>query len=183
MQGLSKATVIVTHDQLEALTMADRITIMRDGIIEQIGTPHEVFTKPENAFVGSFIGTPQMNLLDVGFQGTEGSDAKVTIGSENLTVAGMGAASMLQPGSVTLGIRPRAFTVSSESVANSITVKSEIIEPMGAEILVHARTLADTEIRVVVPRQDRVATGETLHLVPEPGQVHIFDDSGKAVRQ
>ena len=63
--GLSKPTVIVTHDQLEALTMADRITIMRDGAIEQIGTPHEVFAKPENVFVASFIGTPQMNLLGV----------------------------------------------------------------------------------------------------------------------
>src|SRR3954453_1097415 len=65
LTGLSKATVIVTHDQLEALTMADRVAIMRDGIIEQIGSPHEVFAKPVNTFVASFIGTPQMNLIEV----------------------------------------------------------------------------------------------------------------------
>ena len=64
LAGLSKATVIVTHDQLEALTMANRIAIMRDGLIEQVGTPHEVFAKPENVFVASFIGTPQMNLVE-----------------------------------------------------------------------------------------------------------------------
>ena len=64
LSGLSKATVIVTHDQLEALTMADRIAIMRDGVIEQVGTPHEVFAKPANLFVASFIGTPQMNLIE-----------------------------------------------------------------------------------------------------------------------
>ncbi len=64
LSGLSKATVIVTHDQLEALTMADRIAIMRDGIIEQVASPHEVFARPANLFVASFIGTPQMNLID-----------------------------------------------------------------------------------------------------------------------
>ena len=63
LADLSKATVIVTHDQLEALTMADRIAIMRDGLIEQVGTPHDVFAKPVNVFVASFIGTPQMNLI------------------------------------------------------------------------------------------------------------------------
>jgi multiple sugar transport system ATP-binding protein len=66
LSSLSKATVIVTHDQLEALTMADRIAIMKDGTIEQVGTPHEVFAKPANVFVASFIGTPQMNLMEAG---------------------------------------------------------------------------------------------------------------------
>ena len=64
LTGLSKATVIVTHDQLEALTMADRIAIMRDGLIEQIASPHAIFAKPGNVFVASFIGTPQMNLIE-----------------------------------------------------------------------------------------------------------------------
>ncbi|MEM9108146.1 MAG: TOBE domain-containing protein, partial [Pseudomonadota bacterium] len=85
-------------------------------------------------------------------------------------------------GSVTLGIRPRAFSVRSEADDSTITVTSEITEPMGAETLVHARTKADAEIRVVIPRQNRVAIGETLHLAPDPGQTHIFDSTGKAVR-
>ena len=69
LSGLSKATVIVTHDQLEALTMADRIAIMSDGLIEQVGSPHEVFAKPANVFVASFIGTPQMNLIEADLKG------------------------------------------------------------------------------------------------------------------
>jgi len=73
LTGLSKATVIVTHDQLEALTMADRIAIMRDGAIEQIASPHEVFARPTTLFVASFIGTPQMNLLTAQFDGVEGA--------------------------------------------------------------------------------------------------------------
>ena len=70
LSNLSKATVIVTHDQLEALTMADRIAIMCDGLIEQVGSPHEVFAKPANVFVASFIGTPQMNLIDADSRAT-----------------------------------------------------------------------------------------------------------------
>src|SRR5262245_49386932 len=75
LAGLSKATVIVTHDQLEALTMADRIAIMRDGVIEQIATPHEVFARPANVFVASFIGTPQMNLIEAQLKGGGGGKA------------------------------------------------------------------------------------------------------------
>jgi ABC-type sugar transport system ATPase subunit len=84
LAGLSKATVIVTHDQLEALTMADRIAIMREGIIEQISTPHDVFARPANVFVASFIGTPQMNLMEVDFRGIEGK--KASIGMNSRTV-------------------------------------------------------------------------------------------------
>ncbi|GIS77824.1 MAG: hypothetical protein CM1200mP13_11830 [Candidatus Pelagibacterales bacterium] len=64
LSDLKKATVIVTHDQLEALTMATKIAVMRDGFIEQVSSPHDIFAKPNNIFVGGFIGTPQMNILD-----------------------------------------------------------------------------------------------------------------------
>ena len=79
LSNLSKATVIVTHDQLEALTMADRIAIMKDGMIEQVGTPHEVFAKPANVFVASFIGTPQMNLMEADLKSFGKGVASVTL--------------------------------------------------------------------------------------------------------
>lgn len=182
LQGLSKPTVIVTHDQLEALTMADRITIMRDGAIEQIGTPHDVFAKPENAFVASFIGTPQMNLLDAGLTDCQDGQAKMDLDGEALQLEVDKAVSGHAAGPVQLGIRPRAFSISQESGPKAITVEAEIIESMGAETLVHARTSKQTEIRVVVPRQTRVRAGEVLHLLPDPGQTHVFGDEGKAVR-
>ncbi len=182
LQGLSKPTVIVTHDQLEALTMADRITIMRDGAIEQIGTPHEVFAKPENAFVASFIGTPQMNLLDAELTKSEGNVIEVAVGGETLRLEVDETAAKTPLGTIRIGIRPRAFSITSRQSAKSITVEAEIIEPMGAETLVHARTSDQTELRVVVPRQIRVAVGEVLHLIPEMGQTHVFGSDGKAVR-
>ena len=116
LSDLSKATVIVTHDQLEALTMADRIAIMKDGLIEQVGTPHEVFAKPANVFVASFIGTPQMNLIPASVKSIDSGKARLIVGAEEIGLNVGGAASRLQSGNVTIGIRPRALLPVSDSV-------------------------------------------------------------------
>ena len=111
MSNLSKATVIVTHDQLEALTMADRIAIMRDGLIEQVGSPHDVFAKPANVFVASFIGTPQMNLIEARVsRATATARPRSRSTSRTSTCSVNPAVASLKPGKLTVGIRPRAFT-------------------------------------------------------------------------
>ena len=182
LSNLSKATVIVTHDQLEALTMADRIAIMRDGVIEQIGTPHQVFAKPANVFVASFIGTPQMNLVKGKLEGVKGSKATIQFGGEKVELEVSPAVSRLKPSQVTLGIRPRAFTPVDHGARDTIVASVELIEPMGAETLVHARTPDNSDIRVVVPRDVKFKIGEKLHLRADPSQTHIFGEDGKAVR-
>ena len=182
LTGLSKATVIVTHDQLEALTMANRIAIMRDGLIEQVGTPHDVFAKPANVFVASFIGTPQMNLVEADLKSFDGTMASVSLAGNDLVIAADPAVSCLKPSKVTVGIRPRAFTAANEKAPDTIAAQAELIEPMGAETLIHARTAAGGDIRVVVPRDKRVKIGEALHLRPDPRQTHFFGEDGKAVR-
>jgi ABC-type sugar transport system ATPase subunit len=182
LSNLSKATVIVTHDQLEALTMADRIAIMRDGLIEQVGSPHDVFAKPANVFVASFIGTPQMNLIEVQFRGYSDGKAKVVFDQQDVNLSVDPAVAALRPGKVTVGVRPRAFTVASEDTRDTIEAMAELIEPMGAETLIHARTKTGSDIRVVVPREKKVQTGEALHLVPDRAQTHVFAEDGKAVR-
>ena len=133
LTGLSKATVIVTHDQLEALTMADRIAIMRDGVIEQIASPHEVFAKPTTLFVASFIGTPQMNLLTAQFDGVEGTHGRFTVDGQLIRLAVDPAVKRLAKGQVTIGIRPRAFIPEGAGSADTIAGRAELIEPMGAE--------------------------------------------------
>jgi multiple sugar transport system ATP-binding protein len=182
LSNLSKATVIVTHDQLEALTMADRIAIMRDGLIEQVGSPHDVFAKPANVFVASFIGTPQMNLIEAQFKGYSNGKAKVVFDEQDVDLSVNPAVAGLKPGKLTVGIRPRAFTVASKDTRDTIDALAELIEPMGAETLIHARTKAGSDIRVVVPRDKKVKVGEALHLVPDPEQTHVFGEDGKAVR-
>lgn len=181
LSNLSKATVIVTHDQLEALTMADRIAIMRDGLIEQVGIPHDVFAKPANLFVASFIGTPQMNLIEAQFKGYSNGKATVSFDRQDVDLTVNPAVARLAPGRVTVGVRPRAFAVVPEDTADTIDAMAELIEPMGAETLIHARTKTGNDIRVVVPREKRVKTGDALHLVPDPAQTHLFAEDGRAV--
>ncbi len=182
LTGLSKATVIVTHDQLEALTMADRIAIMRDGLIEQVASPHDVFARPANIFVASFIGTPQMNLIAAEFEGMEGTKGSFTVEGRPLRLEVDPAIGRLAKGKVTLGIRPRAFIPDAAATADTLVGQAELIEPMGAETLVHARTQAGRDIRVVTPREARVKVGEMLHLRTNARQTHVFDANGNAVR-
>jgi multiple sugar transport system ATP-binding protein len=183
LTGLSKATVIVTHDQLEALTMADRIAIMRDGLIEQVASAHEVFAKPANVFVASFIGTPQMNLLAAEFEGMEGGEGSFRIEGRRLRLLVDPAVARLPKGNVTLGIRPRALEPQQPNTPGTLIGQAELIEPIGAETLVHARTAGGRDIRIVVPRGARVRVGETLHLKMNARQAHVFDGSERAVRQ
>jgi ABC-type sugar transport system ATPase subunit len=182
LTGLSKATVIVTHDQLEALTMANRIAIMKDGLIEQIGTPHEVFAKPANLFVASFIGTPQMNLIPAAVKSIDGGKARLTVGAEEIGLNVEGAGSKLKSGNVTIGIRPRALVPVSEGVADTLGAAVELVEPMGAETLIHARGTDGQDLRMVVPREKRFKIGEKVRLACDPTQTHVFDSNGQAVR-
>jgi multiple sugar transport system ATP-binding protein len=182
LRGLSKATVIVTHDQLEALTMADRIAIMRDGVIEQIASAHEVFAKPATAFVASFIGTPQMNLLQAEFEGVEDGRGRFTIDGQAIRLPVDPAVRKLAKGEVTIGIRPRALVLDKAASGDAIAGRAELIEPMGAETLVHARTSLGSDIRVVVPREIRVSAGDLVRLRTDARETHVFDFSGRAVR-
>jgi len=181
LTGLSKATLIVTHDQLEALTMADRIAVMRDGAIEQIASPHEIFTQPKNLFVAGFIGTPRMNLLEAKLTGLEDGRGHFSLPEQDVTLDVDPAVAALAIGStVTIGVRPRAFEVVSEPGPDSLTGQVDIIEPMGAETLIHLLA-SGLDIRVVVPRDLVLVPGERVHLRCRPGQAQVFDDSGERV--
>jgi multiple sugar transport system ATP-binding protein len=181
LEGLNKATVIVTHDQLEALTMADRIAVMRAGRIEQIATPHEIFARPANLFVAGFIGTPQMNLIEATVEAASPNDASFNAGSQTIALPLARADQRLAPGAeVTIGIRPRAFELASEPEQRSLTATVDIIEPMGAETLLHL--IADgRDLRAVVDRRVKPALGSQVHVRLRPSQVHIFDGSGARV--
>ena len=181
LNGLSKATVIVTHDQLEALTMADRIAVMRDGRIEQVASPHDIFAQPANLFVASFIGTPQMNLIEADLIGLEPGFARLRLDQQEIRLPLAQADGRLAMGErVTLGIRPRAFDLGSEAGPDTLTAEADLIEPMGAETLIHGIERGRT-IRVVVDRGRRVRPGTRLHLRPKPGQVHLFDGVGQRI--
>jgi multiple sugar transport system ATP-binding protein len=182
LSGLAKATVIVTHDQLEALTMADRIAVMRDGVIEQIDTPHGIFATPASLFVAGFIGTPQMNLVQATLTDASNGRARFQIGARSVAIQVAPGISRLKPGSaVTLGMRPRNVDLVDQPGEDTIPAKIDLVEPMGAETLLH---LVDEqrELRVVVDHRVRAEVGTAAHLRFRPGQVHVFDSSERRVQ-
>ncbi len=181
LEGLNKPTVIVTHDQLEALTMADRIAVMRDGLIEQVASPHEIFAAPANLFVAGFIGTPQMNLLPASLIERTAEGVNFEIAGQKVLLPIDGATSALRAGyRATLGIRPRAFDLAGEPGNDTLTAKVDIIEPMGAETLLHL-LLDDQDLRVVIDRRQRPAVGQSIHLRCRPSQLHLFSNDGHRI--
>jgi len=179
LSGLHKATVIVTHDQIEALTIADRIAVMHDGLIEQVATPHLIFSRPANIFVGGFIGTPQMNLVSAEKRGvTEQQLSVQVLGQEIALPLGPAMAPLIgEASTLTVGIRPRAFDIVADAGTETLSGVVDLIEPMGAETLFHLR-IGETDVRVVADHHTTAPVGTTLHIKPRAGQIHFFGDSG-----
>ena len=167
-QRLKTTTVYVTHDQIEAMTMADKIVVMHDGSIEQLGTPLELYDEPNNLFVASFIGSPAMNFIK-GVVHAEGGDVHVRTGDgHRLPVGGAPRARHGQP--VLYGVRPEHFLLSDEGVDAKVVV----IEPTGSETQVQMR-LGDQEITGVFRERLQVKPGGTLRILPREEVVHLFD--------
>ena len=184
LQDLSRPTVIVTHDQLEALTMADRIAVMRDGRIEQVDTPHNVFQRPANLFVAGFIGTPQMNLLPATLTGTNGGGTAdfAVDGGQSMKIEVDPRVSELPQGTkVTLGVRPRNLEISHEPADDGISTKIDIVEPMGAETLAHLSD-GQHELRLVADWRVPLAEGDQVHTRFPPGATHIFTEDEQVLR-
>ena len=184
LQDLSRPTVIVTHDQLEALTMADRIAVMRDGRIEQVDTPHNVFQHPANLFVAGFIGTPQMNLVPTTLTGSDGDGlADFTFKSgQTLRIKVDPAVSTLAPGAkVTLGVRPRNLEMTNEPTEDSLSTKIDMVEPMGAETLAHMSD-GHHDLRLVTDWRVPLAEGDQVHTRFPPGVTHVFTEDEQVLR-
>ncbi len=166
-QRLRTTTIYVTHDQIEAMTMADRIVVMRDGYVEQIGSPLELYDRPANLFVAGFIGSPGMNLI----RGKVSSDGPVEF------IADGGARLPLPEGlgvtrgtEVIYGIRPENIAVAEGGIDAEVVV----VEPTGAETLIVASIGSDN---IVLALRERIGSraGDTISLKPDTGKLHLFD--------
>jgi multiple sugar transport system ATP-binding protein len=170
-QRLGTTTVYVTHDQIEAMTMADKIVVLQSGHIEQIGSPVELYDRPANVFVAGFIGSPSMNFLpaQIAF---EGGQAQARVGETVFPLASGDGLADGQP--VTIGIRPEATVVSDQGVPGEVAV----VELTGAELHLVVR-VGETDHTAIIRERQRFAPGEPVHLSAAPGAIHVFDrDSG-----
>lgn len=169
-QRLKTTSIYVTHDQTEAMTMADRIVVMNHGKIEQIGTPLELYNTPDNLFVAGFIGAPQMNLLN-GQVTLESGMKHLRLSSGKISLPG--GLPVENGQSVVLGIRPEHLHAKAEGY---MSVVLEVVEPMGSETHLTCR-LGDEEIRLIDSAESTVKPGQTIHLGFDPAKMHVFDAS------
>ena len=172
-QRLKTTTVYVTHDQIEAMTMADQVVIMRDGVIEQIGTPLDIYDNPNNLFVAQFIGSPGMNLLSGEI--VQGADGKM-FQAEDLTCDLPQSTEATVGQKVLYGIRPEHLRTSMQGDGLSATVG--VVEPTGPEIHLYAE-LAGHEICAISHQRLDWTPGAALKLRPMVDRVHLFDAETK----
>ena len=165
-QRLRTTTIYVTHDQIEAMTMADRIVVMHDGVVEQIGAPLELYDGPINRFVAGFIGSPAMNFIE-GRIAADGSSVETPQG-ERLAI---GAVPTEAAGhAVVYGIRPEHLELAGDGIPADVVV----IEPTGSETQIVARHSCG-EIVAAFRERHQISPGERIHLRPRPQAAHLFD--------
>jgi multiple sugar transport system ATP-binding protein len=173
-QRLKTTTVYVTHDQIEAMTMADKIVVMHDGLIEQMGSPLDLYDKPDNQFVAGFIGSPAMNFLN-GHLKSNGSVYVETENGAKLPLLTAPAASEGQP--VVYGVRPEHLELADDGIEAEVIV----VEPTGSETQIVAR-IGTQDIIAVFRDRHEVIPGAKIHLRPRASAAHLFDkESGRRI--
>jgi multiple sugar transport system ATP-binding protein len=167
---LGVTTVYVTHDQVEAMTMGDRVAVMKLGELQQVDTPLNLYDKPANLFVAGFIGSPQMNLME-----GVASDGKVKLGEYSVPVDEKAASQM--NGKVVVGVRPEAWRlVSKEEGGFPVTVT--VVEELGADAYVYGTSDVEGTPHDVIIRvggREKHSKGDTLFVTTDPNNVHVFD--------
>ncbi|HWT31365.1 MAG TPA: sn-glycerol-3-phosphate import ATP-binding protein UgpC [Propylenella sp.] len=175
---LGITSLYVTHDQVEAMTLGDRLMVMNAGVAEQVGTPMEVYHHPASVFVAGFIGSPAMNFLP----------ARIAAGGDRVELAG-GALlatgrAVGEPGRpVTVGIRPEHLLPAPEAPGRSLELVADLVEALGADTLVHGRIGADSaSLLARLPGSAQVRAGDRLVLAVPPEELHLFDaETGRAL--
>ena len=173
---LKNTMIYVTHDQIEALTLADRIAIMRGGIIQQLDEPHTIYNRPTNLFVAGFIGSPAMNFIK---GATTGGGKVFTFGNVSLDLAGYEGGAIMDRSKVILGLRPEHLAIVDNPVpGQSIPAVVEIDEPMGADSLVWLEAEGNP-MSVRVPFEHRPQAGAKVHLKVDIAKASLFDETNE----
>ncbi|MBT9291672.1 ABC transporter ATP-binding protein [Prosthecodimorpha staleyi] len=175
---LGGTMIYVTHDQVEAMTLADRIVVLRAGRIEQVGAPLDLYNRPANAFVAGFIGSPRMNLLPATVLADDGT-LRLRLGAREIALPQ--AARGLRAGSaVTLGIRPEHIAL-AQGDDGQLDLTVDLVEQLGSEALVYAAHPGLPQITLRLDGQSRLARGAAIAVRFSPDHIHLFDTDGLAL--
>ncbi len=171
---LKSTMVYVTHDQVEAMTMADTIVVLRDGAVEQVGTPIELYARPRNQFVACFLGTPQMNLLKAKIRTVTGEGMSLCVDDERATInATVGGAFV--GADCTVGIRPEHLALSDEGAISGTVIATEML---GSETIVFANLQSGENVTASIRGIRSLPPKAIVRFSVDPRFVHVFDDKG-----
>ncbi|MCP9486287.1 MAG: ABC transporter ATP-binding protein [Gaiellaceae bacterium MAG52_C11] len=171
---VGRTTVYVTHDQTEAMTMADRIVVLRSGLVQQVGTPDEVYRRPTNTFVASFVGSPQMNL----FEGRAEARDGVTTAVSPAAAIPLSGERYPEGEEVTFGVRPEDVLLTVDGERGAVAGVVTLVEPMGPDVYLDVALADDCSCLVRAPADTKVAEGERIHLRFRSEKIHLFDAEG-----
>lgn len=178
---LGTTMIYVTHDQVEAMTLATKIVVLRDGRIEQVGTPSELYTDPDNIFVAGFIGSPQMNLVEANILGAEGaSHARVdvpAVGLKNYAVPLRHHGADL-PKTAIFGVRPEDLIQADDGSRHDVVLTCELVEDLGSDVFLYNAVSRDESIVAQLPRGRHPAPGEVVHFTIMPEASFLFSNDG-----
>jgi len=177
-QRLKTTIIYVTHDQVEAMTMGDRIAVMNAGLLQQVGPPQELYERPVNKFVAGFIGSPSMNFINVSVA-RDGGKMMLRNSNVELNVPSRLTASVGEAGEVTLGIRPEHMEVGDGAKTTdgaTLRAKVDVVEFLGNEELLHVN-VGDHDLVAIVDAKHRVRPGDILELHVSQDKVHLFDQN------
>jgi multiple sugar transport system ATP-binding protein len=174
---IGRTTIYVTHDQIEAMTMADRIVILRDGIVQQVGTTSQIYSRPANTFVATFVGSPGMNLI----QGT-----LATVSGERVfqgPSSGLGALGAIETpdGPISVGIRPEDIEIAPSGTSDTIAATVDLVEEVGSDAYLSVTAGTAMNLIVRTPADTAVREGEHVQLRFPPGRIRVFDSEGNRV--
>ena len=176
-QRLRTTSIYVTHDQVEAMTMADRIVVMHDGRVEQIGSPLDLYDRPNNLFVAGFIGSPAMNFI----KGRLHRDGGVWVEAQDGTRLPAAPGTPGNEGqAVVYGVRPEHLSIGGNGAGATVPAAVTVVEPTGADTFVYAE-LAGLQVCAVFEERHTFRPGETIRLAPRIGSVHLFDAASGTV--
>ena len=180
---LGATMIYVTHDQVEAMTMADRIVVLRSGLVEQIGTPMELYRHPRNLFVAGFIGSPKMNLLEAVVSKVSPSGTALAVCGDttlNLPIA----PPTIRPGNkVTVGIRPEHITLVPSPGENTIPAQVQVVEHLGSESYLYLQAASGEPLTLRTTADTEALPEQFIHLRPNTASIHLFDEHGDAIKR
>lgn len=171
---LGATMIYVTHDQVEAMTLADKIVVLKDGSVQQIGSPMELYLKPQSKFVAGFLGSPSMNFLDVTVDSADGSGAKVSNSSLDPVAVETPFAKFTVGDKACYGIRPQDLTLSTDPQSGGLHGRVAATERLGSETIVEIKTGTGDRVIAAHPDDLELAIGDSVSMAVDPSRGHLF---------